>query len=85
MSIREEAHELLDRLSQEDLARLVKIMEDLTKLPQQQKAPMTREERRAILLPIIGSSPRLPSVDEFLKQKHEENERDEARLARREP
>jgi hypothetical protein len=44
--------------------------------------PLTEEERRELLSLGRGMSAHLPgSVDEFLREKHEENERTEARLA----
>mgnify|MGYP001464104338 CR=1 FL=1 len=45
--------------------------------------PLTEEERLELLALGRGMAAHLPgSVDEFLREKHEENERDEARLAR---
>jgi len=77
MSIREEIHEMIDALGPEDLQRVAAMMRGLMT----SRAPKTEEERRARLTALRGSMPRLRSVDEFLREKHEENERREAQLS----
>jgi hypothetical protein len=77
MSIREEIHEMIDRMPPEDLARVAAMMRSLMT----SRAPQSEEERRARLKALRGSMPGLPSVDEFLREKHEENERREAQLS----
>ena len=76
MSIREEAHSIIDRLPQEELPTLLRLMHGLV----QRAAPVTQEERQARLAALLGSMPRLPSVERFLQDKHEETDRQEARL-----
>jgi len=77
MSIREQIHEMVDKLPSEDLVRLAAMMRSLMT----SRAPKSEEERRARLRALRGSMPGLPSVDEFLKEKHAENERREAQLS----
>jgi len=68
---------MIDALGPEDLQRVAAMMRGLMT----SRAPKTEEERRARLTALRGSMPRLRSVDEFLREKHEENERREAQLS----
>ncbi|MBU0608445.1 MAG: hypothetical protein KKI08_11205 [Armatimonadetes bacterium] len=77
MSIREDVHEMVDKLPPEDLARAAAMMRMLMI----SRVPASEEERRARLTALRGSMPHLPSVDEFLEEKHAETERREAQLS----
>ncbi len=85
MSPKDEAHGLIERLSESDLAVVNRMLRGLAHPEGEVPAGrLSRDERRARLRAFRGSAAHLPgSVDEFLRERHEENERQEARRAHR--
>lgn len=88
MSVKEEVIRLVEELSDSDLRTVKRMLEGL-RLPEEGQTvrpPMTAEERRANARAGLGMLAHLPgSVDEFLREKHEEVEREEERYRRRHP
>lgn len=82
MTIRERVHALVERLPEGDLPVLERMLGGLAQPEETQQAPLSPEERRALVKAARGSAAHLPgSVEQFLREKHEDNERDEARAA----
>ena len=85
MSVKERVHHLVEALSEHDLLVVERILRGLTVVPEHEGAAprQSAEERKARVYALAGSLRHMPtSVDDFLRQKHEDTEREEARLAR---
>lgn len=82
MTVREEIIRIVEQLPESDLLTLKRVLRGLA--PEEPvRAPLSEEERQARVNALFGSLPRLPATDDFLRTKHEETERDEERLVRR--
>lgn len=80
MTVRDRVCDLIEGLSDSDLLVLERIVRGL-KLPRETvPAPASEKERQARVDALFGSLPRLPTVDEFLREKREDTEREEERL-----
>ncbi len=88
MTLREEAIRMVEELSESSLRTVKRMLRGL-RLPEELEAarpPRAPEERRANARAGLGALAHLPgSVDEFLREKRAEVEREEARYRERHP
>ncbi len=84
MTAKERLHQMIEDLPEVDLQRAEAMLRGLglPAPPGSRAGPaLTPEERRARVKAFRGSAAHLPgSVDDFLRRKHEDTEREEARL-----
>ncbi len=86
MSIREEAHDLLDRLSERDLETVTRMLRGLVPPAEESRpaVPETQEQRRARSYALAGKYAHThTSVDDFLARKHADKVREDEADRRR--
>ena len=88
MGVREEVIRMVEEMSESDLLTVKRILRGLRLPEESEPVPpaMSAEERRAKARANLGALSHLPgSMDEFLREKHEEIEREEQRYRQRHP
>lgn len=88
MSVKERVHSLVEELSESDLLVAERILRGLRLPPEPLPAApaITEEERRARIDAACGSMAHVPgSVEDFLREKREDVEREEEHYRRRHP
>lgn len=87
MTVKERLHRIIEEMPESEARRAEAMLRglDLPALQRRHGAQrLTPEERRARVRAFRGSAAHLPgSVEEFLRRKHEDTEREEARLGQR--